>query len=70
MAEKIKGIPIEHITDKEQIYNIYQELMGRLDTLALVRQDKDKLIVCDYKNNCMICMCLDANGNINKIARF
>lgn len=70
MEEIIKGIPVEHITDKEQIYNMQQELFNRLDTLALVRDDKDCIIITDYKEKCMLTFSLDENGNVWKITRW
>lgn len=69
MAKKI-SIPLEQATDIDEINKIYSDLMNRLDTLFLVRQDKDKLILSDYKLNCMWLMSLDNNQNIIKITKF
>ena len=64
------SMPIEHFTDLEKITEIYNDLMTRLDTVVLVRQDDDMLVLSDYKLNCMWLMSLDEKQNIIKIAKF
>ena len=45
-------------------------IVNRLDTLALVRDDKDCIIITDYKEKCMLTFSLDENGNVWKITRW
>jgi hypothetical protein len=70
---KIEHIKLDtkHYTDKEDIYNIYKDIENRLKTdFVLVREEKDKIILSDYKLRCMWFLFLDKNGNIEKITRW
>ena len=63
------SIPIEHFTDLEKITEIYNDLMTRLDTVVLVRQDDDMIVFHRDGKTTKIKMPSDRIAEIEKIAQ-
>ena len=57
------SIPIETLEGEEMV-KYYNDMMSRLDSLMLVREEKDYILVSDRKINAMVMLILDEKKNI------
>ena len=67
--ENVLSIPIETLEGEEMV-KYYNDMMSRLDSLMLVREEKDYILVSDRKINAMVMLILDEKKNITMIRRF
>ena len=67
--ENVLSIPIETLEGEEMV-KYYNDMMSRLDSLMLVREEKDYILISDRKINAMVMLILDEKKNITMIRRF